>query len=102
MKTLTEKVNGRREWSAYGLHEIQKIITSGEATMMAIILTNALSECGLSNFGNRSFRIGSKMFLYITLDGVVIVKGHHGQIEEIKDPRTLFDRIRIVWDNYNA
>lgn len=96
-KTLTKKVNGRREWTVYGLSELQKTNTLHH--LKAIILTNALNECGLKNFGNRSFSLGSKMFLYITKDGVVIVKGHHGQIEEIKDPRNLFDRIRIVWRN---
>ncbi len=99
MRTLTEKVNGRREWSLYGLNELKKVSSNANKYMNAIILTNALSECGLKNFGNRSFRIGSKMFLYITLDGVVIVKGHHGLIEKIEDPRLLFDRIRIAWRN---
>lgn len=97
--TLTEKVNGRREWSSYGLNELQKVSSNANKYMNAIILTNALTECGLKNFGNRSFQIGSKMFLYITADGVVVVKGHHGQIEEIKDPTVIFERIRILWGN---
>lgn len=99
MKTLTEKVDGQREWSSYGIKELQKVISHNDGSMKAIILTNALSECSIKSMGHRSFKIGSKMILYITKEGVVVVKGLQGKIEEIKDPRTLFDRIRVLWGN---
>ena len=101
-KKLTEKINGRREWSVYGLNELDmgSKMKSDSGPFKAIIISNALSECGLKCFGHsRSFRIGSKMFVYITKEGVVVVKGIQGVIEEIDDPRTLFDRLRIVWGN---
>lgn len=100
MKTLTEKVNGRREWSVFGLSELQKVNTLEDHTMKAIIVVNALNECNsIKSVGHRSFKIGTKMFLYITKEGDVIVKGLHGYIEDIKDPRTIFDRIRVAWGN---
>lgn len=99
MKTLTEKVDGRREWSSYGIKELQKVISHNDDSMKAIILANALSECSIKSVGHRSFKIGSKMILYITKEGVVVIKGLQGKIEEIKDPRTLFDRIRVLWGN---
>lgn len=100
MKTLTEKVNGRREWSVYGLSELQKVSPHKDFVhLKAIIVANALSECKIKSIDPRSFNIGSKMILYITKEGVVVIKGSQGKIEEIKDPRTLFDRIRIVWGN---
>ena len=98
MKTLTEKVDGRREWSVYGLSEIQKILSHKDFDhMKAIIVANALNECNIKSIGHRSFNIGSKMILYITKEGVVVIKGLQGKVEEIKDPRTLFDRIRVLW-----
>ena len=102
MRTLTEKVNGRREWSVYGFSELQKITTDDDAILRSIIVSNALNECNIKRIGHRSFKFGSKLFLYITKDGVVVVKGLHGKIEEIKDPRLLFDRIRVVWENFHV
>ena len=101
MKTLTEKINGRREWSVYGLSELQKVISHKEFDhLKVIIVANALNECNsIESVGHRSFKIGTKMFLYITPKGDVIVKGLQGMIKEIKDPRTLFDRIRVAWGN---
>jgi len=101
MKTLTEKINGRREWTVYGLSELQKVLSHKDFDhMKAIIVSNALSECNsIKSVGHRSFKIGTKMFLYITPDGDVIVKGLQGMIEEIEDPRILFDRIRVAWGN---
>ena len=98
MNTLTEKVNGRREWSAYGLSELQKV---NDESMKAIILTNALSECGIKSIGHRSFKISPSpmMILYVTKKGNTLIKGSQGVIEEVNDPRVLFDRIRVVWGN---
>ena len=99
MKTLTEKVNGRREWSVYGLSELQKATILKDDAQKAIILTNALSECGIKSFGHRSFKVSPVMLLYVTKDGITLIKGSQGLIEEINDPTVLFDRIRVVWDN---
>lgn len=96
MNTLTEKVNGRREWSAYGLSELLKV---NDDAMKTIILTNALSECGIKSVGHRSFKISPVMGLYVTKEGTTLIKGSQGLIEEINDPTVLFDRIRVVWGN---
>ena len=94
---LTEKVNGRREWSVYGLNELNK---TNDEMMKIIVLTNALCECGLETIGNRHFRLNSKpqIFLYVKKDGSVLIKSP-SYYEEVKDPRTLFDRIRVAWGN---
>lgn len=102
-KKLTEKINGRREWSIYGLDELSKQANSDikdSGLFRAIIITNALSECAIKNVGHRTFKVGSKLIITVTKEGVVIIKGLHGEIERVNDPITLFDRLRIVWGNH--
>jgi hypothetical protein len=104
MNTLTEKVNGRREWSAYGLTEIQK---SEHEMMTLIVITNALSECGLKStkHDSRMFWISQHLFVRATRQGTLIGKDACGSdgdeviLETVKDPRTLFERIRVIWGN---
>ncbi len=104
MKTLTEKVNGRREWSVYGLSELQK---SEHEMMTLIVITNALSECGLkpTKHDSRMFWLSQDLFVRATRQGILIGKEDCGSkeneiiLEKVKDPRTLFDRIRVVWGN---
>ena len=103
-KKLTEKNNGRREWSTYGLHELQK---SEHEMMTLIIITNALLECGLKAtvHDSRMFWLSESLFVRATRKGIIIGEDSCGVdndeviLETIKDPRTLFDRIRIVWGN---
>ena len=97
MKTLTERVNGRREWTLYGLNELEN---ASDEMMKIIILTNALCECGLESIGNRHFRLNStpQIFLYVKKDGNILIKSPPYQ-DEVEDPRTLFDRIRVAWTN---
>jgi hypothetical protein len=102
MKTLTEKVNGRREWSAYGLYEIQRIKT--DDLMLIIIISNALLECGLkaTEQNSRMFLLSKDLFVRATRKGIIIGKDSYGSeiiFETVKDPRTLFERIRVVWGN---
>jgi len=92
-KKLTEKINGHREWSVYGLNELDS------GLFKAIIISNALSECAIKNIGHRTFKIDPRIIITITKEGVVIIKGLDGEIERVNDPRTLFDRLRIVWGN---
>lgn len=100
MKTLTEKVNGKREWSSYGLSELEKTSSNEDGMMKIIVLTNALCECGLEVIGNRHFILKSKpkIFLYVKKDGNILIKSPP-YYDEVEDPRTLFDRIRFAWSN---
>ena len=107
MKTLTEKVNGRREWSVYGLNELHN---SEHEMMTLIVITNALSECGLkpTKHDSRMFWLSESLFVRATRKGILIgedscgVEGDEIILETVKDPRTLFDRIRVIWDNCHA
>ena len=107
MKTLTEKVNGRREWSFYGLSELEKQDTSNHkdsGIFKAIIISNALLECGLkSTHDSRMFWLNQEMFVRVNNKGVALIckvdSPDDEPIEKVVDPTTLFDRIRIVWDN---
>ena len=104
MNTLTEKVNGRREWSAYGLTELQK---SEHEMMTLIVITNALSECGpkATKHDSRMFWLSENLFVRATRKGILIGEDSCGVdkdeiiLETVKDPRTLFDRIRVIWGN---
>ena len=110
MKTLTEKVNGRREWSFYGLEELDrnsKREDEDAEIFKAIIVSNALQECGLKPVyqGSHLFWLNKKIFLRVTKKGHVIVAKHltdseHTFIEMIEDPKVIFDRIRIIWGNH--
>lgn len=97
MKTLTEKVNGRREWSFYGLNEIQSV---DDDLTLSIIISNALFECGLKCLEHRKFRLGEDLFLFVKDTGDVLIERQGEVIEKLKDPNTLFDRIRVVWENF--
>lgn len=108
MKTLTEKVNGQREWSVYGLHEIQRIKADEEDDLMIlIVISNALSECGLNatKHDSRKFWLSKDLFVKATLKGILIGKDSCGVdddeiiLETVKDPTILFERIRVIWGN---
>jgi len=106
MKTLTEKVNGRRQWSFYGLSELQTLDPNhrDSGIFKAIIISNALQECGLkSTHDSRMFWLNQEMFVRVNNKGAVLIckvdSPDDEPIEKVVDPTTLFDRIRIVWDN---
>jgi hypothetical protein len=106
MKTLTEKVNGRRQWSFYGLSELAKQDPNHKDSgpIKALIISNALQECGLkSTHDSRMFWLNQEMFVRVNNKGAVLIckldSPDDEPIEKVTDPRTLFDRIRIVWDN---
>jgi hypothetical protein len=106
MKTLTEKVNGRRQWSFYGLSELAKQDPNHKDSgiFKAIIISNALLECGLkSTHDSRMFWLNQEMFVRVNNKGAVLIckvdSPDDEPIEKVTDPRTLFDRIRIVWNN---
>lgn len=107
MKTLTEKVNGHRQWSFYGLSELAKQDPNHKDSdiIKAIIISNALQECGLkSTHDSRMFWLNQKMFLRVSTKGAVLIcktdAPNDEPLERIVDPRTLFDRIRVAWDNH--
>ena len=111
MKTLTEKVNGRRQWSFYGLSELSNQELSNHkdsGIFKAIIISNALLECGLksTHHDSRMFWLNQEMFVRVNNKGVVLIckvdSPDDEPIEKVVDPTTLFDRIRIVWDNCHA
>jgi hypothetical protein len=107
MKTLTEKVEGRREWSLYGLHELKK---TNSDFLSSILISNALGECGLkpSPYNSRMFWLSKKLFIRVTSNEVILGLDSQGVdddeiiLERIVDPHTLFDRIRVVWDNHHC
>lgn len=107
MKTLTEKIDSRREWSSYGLSELAKQDPNHKDSgiIKAIIISNALQECGLkSSHDSRMFWLNQEIFVRVNNKGAVLIcktdAPNDEPIERIVDPRTLFDRIRVVWGNH--